>query len=269
MCRGRKGPRGGAPGRRRPLGWPAADPIEEGAGSVTHDSAGELEIGDLDRRDVREAVAVLARGMRDNPVHVAAFGDDAERRRRTLERLFGALFRVMTDQRPICARRDGRIVAAAGIAPAGTCQPTGRQRLALAPALLATGPGSAVRALRWTGAWAARDPDEPHAHLGPLAVDADLQGQGIGSLLLAEYCRRLDAAAEIGYLETDRAENVPFYARQGFETVGEAEVLGVPNWFMRRRPRRGLGARAAARSGTAAGAGAPPPALGVPTAGRR
>ena len=75
-------------------------------------------------------------------------------------------------------------------------------------------------------------------HLGPLAVDAGLQGQGIGSILLAEHCRRLDAAGEVGYLETDREQNVAFYARQGFETVDEAQVLGVPNWFMRRPPSR-------------------------------
>ncbi len=194
-------------------------------------------MGDLGREHVPEAVAVLARGMRDNPVHVAAWGPDPERRRRIIERLFSGLFRVFTAQTPICVRRDGRIVAATGIAPAGTCQPTARQSLGLTPAMLSVGPRSLVRTGRWIRAWAVRDPDEPHMHLGPLAVDAHLQGQGIGSVLLAEYCRRLDAAGEIGYLETDKAENVGFYAKQGFETTEQAEVLGVPNWFMRRAPR--------------------------------
>ena len=201
-------------------------------------SANDVEVGDLEPGDVPEAVAVLARGMRDNPLHVAAWGPDPERRRRTIERLFGALFRVMVAQTPICARREGRIVATTGIAPAGTCQPTPRQGAGLAPAMLAMGPSGAVRTMRWVRAWGARDPDEPHVHLGPLAVDAHLQGQGLGTLMLAEYCRRLDAAREVGYLETDKPENVRFYEKQGFETVGEAEVLGVPNWFMRRAPRR-------------------------------
>jgi ribosomal protein S18 acetylase RimI-like enzyme len=164
-------------------------------------------------------------------------GDDPEGRRRILERLFGALFDVMVAQEPIGARRDGRIVAATGVAPAGGCQPTPRQGLALAPAVLAAGPRIAGRASRWIRAWGARDPDEPHVHLGPLAVDAHLQGQGIGSSLLAEHCRRLDASGEVGYLETDKAENVAFYARQGFEIVDQAEVIGVACWFMRRPPR--------------------------------
>jgi ribosomal protein S18 acetylase RimI-like enzyme len=40
--------------------------------------------------------------------------------------------------------------------------------------------------------------DEPHVHLGPLAVDAHLQGQGIGSLIMREHCRRLDDDRDVG-----------------------------------------------------------------------
>jgi predicted N-acetyltransferase YhbS len=78
----------------------------------------------------------------------------------------------------------------------------------------------------------------PHSHLGPLAVDTHLQGQGIGSRIMEEYCRRLDATGVLGYLETDKPENVPFYERFGYATVEHADVLGVPNWFMRRAPGR-------------------------------
>ena len=70
-----------------------------------------------------------------------------------------------------------------------------------------------------------------------MAVDAGLQGRGIGSRLLEEYCARVDAAGEAAYLETDKPANVRFYERFGFETVGEQVVLGSPSWFMRRAPR--------------------------------
>jgi hypothetical protein len=40
----------------------------------------------------------------------------------------------------------------------------------------------------------------------------------------------------LGYLETDRARNVPFYERAGFRVTEQASVLGVPCWFMRRTP---------------------------------
>ena len=125
----------------------------------------------------------------------------------------------------------------AGVAPVATCQATATQRLRLLPGLVALGPRTAARVGRWISSWAKRDPDEPHVHLGPLAVDAHLQGQGIGSLIMQEHCRRLDRAGEVGYLETDKAENVRCYERFGFEVIDEGNVLGVPNWFMRRPPR--------------------------------
>jgi ribosomal protein S18 acetylase RimI-like enzyme len=196
-----------------------------------------MEIRDLRPEEVPEAVGVLARGMRDNPLHVAAYGDDPARRLRCHARLMRGLFRVFPAQQPICAIRDGMLVGVTGVAPVGTCQPSAAQRLRLAPGLVAFGPRTAARVGSWISTWAKHDPDEPHVHLGPLAVDAHLQGQGIGSLIMREHCRRLDGDREVGYLETDKPENVRFYERFGFEVIGQEPVIGVPNWFMRRERR--------------------------------
>ncbi len=197
-----------------------------------------VEVRALRRSEVPEAVALLARGMRDNPVHLAAFGPDPEQRRRSLERMFGTFFRVFGHQRPTCAVDGETLVAVAGIAPTGTCQPTAGQRLRFLPAMVAMGPGASRRVNSWLGAWAKQDPEQPHSHLGPLAVDAPLQGRGIGSQVMTDYCGRLDAAAEVGYLETDKPDNVRFYERHGYSVVSEATVIGLPNWFMIRRPVR-------------------------------
>ena len=48
-----------------------------------------VEVTPLTPTDVPAAVGVLARGMRDNPIHVAVLGPDPERR----ERLLGAAVR--------------------------------------------------------------------------------------------------------------------------------------------------------------------------------
>jgi GNAT superfamily N-acetyltransferase len=197
---------------------------------------GTVEVGDLPAAEVPEAVAVLARGMRDNPLHVAAFGADPERRRRRLVRFFRAFFRVMRTQTPLAAHDAGTLVGVTGIAPPGTCQPGILDELRLLPAVLTMGPATSARIMRWVAAWAAHDPTEPHSHLGPLAVDAHLQGRGIGTRILAEYCARLDRAGELAYLETDKPVNVRIYERHGFRVVGEERVIGVPNWFMRREP---------------------------------
>jgi ribosomal protein S18 acetylase RimI-like enzyme len=63
-------------------------------------------------------------------------------------------------------------------------------------------------------------------------VEPDLQGRGIGSLILSEHCRTLDEQRLDGYLETDKRENVLLYERFGYRVIAEASVIGVPNWFM-------------------------------------
>ena len=199
---------------------------------------GDIEVRDLRPAELDAAIGVLARGMRDNPMHVAAYGTDAEWRLRCHARLVRGFFAVFGSQQPICAVRDGVLLGVTGVAPPGTCQPTLAQRVRLAPTVAGLGPRTAARVLRWLFDWAARDLAEPHVHLGPLAVDAHLQGQGIGSLILREHCRRLDAHGAVGYLETDKPENVTFYTRGGFEVIGEATVLGAHNWFLHREPTR-------------------------------
>jgi hypothetical protein len=71
-----------------------------------------LEIGALDASEVEEALGVISRGMRDNPIHIAVFGEDQERRQKSLHRLFGAAFAVMGLQEHMLVARseDGRIM---------------------------------------------------------------------------------------------------------------------------------------------------------------
>ena len=209
-------------------------------GSKLSPVSGPIEVRDLRPEEFDEASGVLARGMRDNPLNVAAFGEDPERRVRVFARSMGRMFRASSAQQPLCAVRDDTVLGVTGVAPVGTCRPTAVERLRLLPSFVALGPRTAAQVGRWTSAWARRDPDEPHVHLGPFAVDAHLQGQGIGSLIMQEHCRRLDSAREVGYLETDKPENVRFYERFGFEVIGEQPVIAVPNWFMRRPPASGV-----------------------------
>jgi ribosomal protein S18 acetylase RimI-like enzyme len=197
----------------------------------------EVDVGDLSPSRYDAAVAVIARGMRDNPLHVAAYGPDPARRERCQQRLIGAMFRTSPRNHPIAVDRDGVLVACAGVLVDGGCRPGVVQQLRMLPAVAGLGPRTVRRLAAWLRVWSEHEPDEPHAHLGPVAVDRHLQGQGIGTLLLAEHCRRLDETGLLGYLETDKPENVRFYERAGYRVVGEAEALGVPTWFMRREPR--------------------------------
>ncbi len=115
------------------------------------------------------------------------------------------------------------------------CQPSGREKLKLLPAVIrGNNLGAVIAVLRWTSVWARHDLAEAHWHLGPVGVERDLQGKGIGSVLLKVFCDRMDTARVLAYLETDKSENVRFYNRFGFEVVAEDDVVGVRNWFMAR-----------------------------------
>jgi len=200
----------------------------------------EVAVTELERKDVPIAVGVLARGMRDNPNHVVAWGDDPLRRLRGSERMFCRMTSALPQitLNTLVARRGAWIVGVCGMAPPGTCRPSPGQMLQMVPTMAMMGPGTARRLMQWLRAWAKRDPVEPHWHLGPVAVEGGLQGMGIGSQMLERFCARMDDEGEVAYLETDKPENVRFYEKFGFVTVGEAEVLGAPNWFMRRGPAR-------------------------------
>jgi ribosomal protein S18 acetylase RimI-like enzyme len=193
-----------------------------------------VEVAPLADADVPAAIGVLARGMRDNPIHVAVFGLDPDRRERLLTRMFTAMWRHM-DQDALGARRGGELVGVCGRLPPGACRPSPGQGLLMTPAMAAGGPRTLMRTLRWVGAWTKRDPAERHEHLGPVAVDRHLQGLGIGSAMLAVHAEALDSRRLTGWLETDKAENVRLYERFGYEVVEQAHVLGRPNWFMQRR----------------------------------
>jgi len=195
----------------------------------------EVEVRRMRPEERRAAAGVAARGMRDNPIHLAAFGPDPDRRVAALERLFRALFAVVPEP-PRVALRAGFVVGLCGATPPGACRLPPAALARVATAVARNGVGSLARALRWLEAWGARDPPTPHWHVGPVAVEGGLQGLGIGSRLLADLGAALDEAAEDAWLETDKPENVVFYRRAGFEVAEEGRVLGVPCWFMARRP---------------------------------
>jgi ribosomal protein S18 acetylase RimI-like enzyme len=196
----------------------------------------DIAVRELTPDDLSAAIGIVSRGMLDNPIHVCALGPDPGVRRARLGRMFALGFPILFANGVVLGAFDGAtLVGVAGMVPPGRCQLPARKRLVLLPRMIpAIGFGAFVRVGRWLSAWGRQDPAEPHWHLGPVAVDAHLQGRGIGTALMSEYCALLDRDGAMGYLETDKPRNVRFYEKFGFETIGEAQILDTPTWFMRR-----------------------------------
>jgi GNAT superfamily N-acetyltransferase len=79
---------------------------------------------------------------------------------------------------------------------------------------------------------------EPHYYLAILGTDPLYQRSGAGSAALHPVLDRCDEEGLNAYLETQKEENLAYYARHSFELVQTISVDRVPPlWTMLRKPR--------------------------------
>ncbi len=208
--------------------------------SLSHSGSDpSVEIRALALSELRAATALLTDGMLNNPLHLRVFGADSEHRRRHLARFLGPLVTYVDSSGVVMgAYVQDQLVGVLGMIKPGRCRPGPGDRLRIGGALLTSAPPTVLlRIHRWLAAWARHDPAEPHWHIGPLAVRAENRGRGIGRRLMQHCCQHLDRVEATGWLETDLDINAGFYRSLGFDVIRQEPVLGVPTWFMSRRPR--------------------------------
>jgi GNAT superfamily N-acetyltransferase len=84
-----------------------------------------------------------------------------------------------------------------------------------------------------------RHPRTPaHWYLSLLGTDPDARGQGLGAAMLRPVLEQCDVAGVGAYLESSKPGNLGFYARFGFQAMGELQLpFGPAMWPMWREPR--------------------------------
>jgi len=88
----------------------------------------------LEEADLPSAVGIVARGMRDNPLHIAAFGTDTEQRGQRLIRMFMVALPLILSKGVVLGAFDGdTLVGIAGMIAPGQCQPSLAEKLAVMP----------------------------------------------------------------------------------------------------------------------------------------
>ncbi|MGH2442778.1 MAG: GNAT family N-acetyltransferase [Chloroflexota bacterium] len=207
-----------------------------------------IEISHVTRRERRAAAALGARSLAGDPSTYAMFGPELQKRLRGCRAIYTMV--LATARRPaIAARQDGKLVGIVVLSAPGQClfrQPVHelrigqrRIRFSLPPSglhhllpIAMMGGGALQRVSRAGDQMMSHDPAEPHGHLELVAVDAGLQGQGIGSRMLEAAVADMDTFSTGTHLETDTPENVRFYRKFGFEVREEASVLDVATSFM-------------------------------------
>lgn len=78
----------------------------------------------------------------------------------------------------------------------------------------------------------------PHWYLAVLGTMPNMQGQGLGSAVLAPVLEQCDSDGVAAYLESSKETNIAFYGRHGFRVTGEIHLPRGPKmWQMWRDPR--------------------------------
>lgn len=188
----------------------------------------------LSPSDIPHAAVLLSRTFITIPSTFALFGQ-TKPRARNLTALYRTFLEVMPG-RVVCLKLSEKVIAVMRIVEPGKCKMSKRQLFRLVSRLfMATGP-RLPRVLQWLSFLGEHDPSDRHWHLGWFAVDPELQGKGIGSMLLAYFCEQVDRTAEVAYVVTTEARNIKLYERYGFSTEYQNAFFGVTHWFMKRPP---------------------------------
>ncbi len=100
------------------------------------------------------------------------------------------------------------------------------------------GPRSFMKIVAAMGEMKKNHPKTPHWYLLTLATDPPRQRTGVGTALLRPGLARCDAMRLGAYLETQKVENVAYYARFGFRVMKEIDLpmKGPHLWLMWRDP---------------------------------
>lgn len=197
-----------------------------------------VEIGPLDRGDLRATAGVLGDAFLDDPVWTA-IGPHSRPHRRISNRVsfagilagsrrHGARIRV--------ARQGDEIVGATvGFEPRQWPMPDSSAIWELGWLAIA-GPLPALRGMRDDRAMRNSHVTHPHMYLWFLGVGPERHGTGIGRALLADIHSDAVTLSVPTYLETATRENVAFYERDGYEEIGSIPMPSGPTMWRLERP---------------------------------
>lgn len=189
-------------------------------------------------KDAAAVLAVLGRALEGDPFVRWLARDRPDAIRRYLALM---LERIALPKGVVhVAEVDGVIASAALWAPPGTFELSAGESLRLLPTMVGV-----IGAFRFTRVAAVLEeverarPPEPRWLLTLLGTEPERRGRGLAGAVLAPILARCDRERVVAVCETSRAENVAFYARQGFEVASQRTLGpdGPPSWTLRRVPR--------------------------------
>ena len=195
--------------------------------------------------DVRQATAAdlprvtdaLAKAFWDDPVMLHIFPEGTKQRKRRLTGLMHIEAKSSLKHTSVWTTGDG--AATAIWKPPNQWKLGGMELLRQAPATIAVLRSRVFAGLGVLNVIEKKHPiDPPHWHLAVLGTEPEAQGKGLGTSVLQPVLERCDRDGEGAYLESSKAQNVPFYERHGFRVTEELTIPkgGPTMWLMWRDP---------------------------------
>ena len=183
--------------------------------------------------DIDAACQVLGLAFSDNPNTLMIARGDRARAQRVTEA--GARFAKLGrryNSHVLVGEDGGRVVGVLNAVEWPNCQLPIIEKFKIAPLTIRVTGLGLPRAFTMMRVWAKHDPRARHWHVGPIGVNPEHQGRGIGTALLAAFLEMADAQASPAYLETDVDRNVALYEKFGFKVIGQEDISSVNNRFM-------------------------------------
>ncbi len=175
---------------------------------------------------------VIGLAFSDNPSTLATVRGDRAKARRVMQEAVRVAKFGRTWSHALVAVQGGAVVGALNAAEWPHCQLGTAEKIKTSPAMVRIMKTALPRALTMMNKREARDPHEPHWHIGPIGVRPDLQGRGVGKALLRTFLMTVDEQQSAVFLETDVDRNVSLYESFGFAVTSQESIVGVNTRFM-------------------------------------
>jgi ribosomal protein S18 acetylase RimI-like enzyme len=192
----------------------------------------DIEIRRVAAADMVAVCDVIGLAFADNPSTLANVNGDRVKARRVMQDAVRVAKFGRAWSHALVAVQGGTIVGALNAAKWPHCQLGIGEKIKTAPAMVRIMKTALPRAFTMMNKREARDPHEPHWHIGPIGVRPELQGRGVGKALLKTFLSTVDEQGLPAFLETDVDRNVVLYKGFGFSVTSQEDIVGVNTRFM-------------------------------------
>jgi ribosomal protein S18 acetylase RimI-like enzyme len=190
-----------------------------------------------------QGIEALALSFDEDPMFVALFGEEREKRQKWLRFTMAAMLALVSPDDHVFTTDDG-VQGVIGITPPGRYPPSQLRLLSFLaafwkrPSMPLPSRTLQKNSFAIMGLMEKLHYKEPHLYVLVLGVHPEQKGRGFGRQLLAPSLEIADRAGVPAYLETTNPVNLGLYQRFGFEVVEEVRPWdGAPPLWTMLRPR--------------------------------